>query len=83
MEGKILKTLNYSITISSARAFLVRFLKAAHANERIMQLSCFILDGTLQSYNLLNYLPSQLAAAEVFIAQCTVGCNSWSLTLSK
>jgi cyclin B len=83
MEERILKTLKYSITIPSAKAFLVRFLKAAHADECIMQLSCFILECTLQSYNLLHYLPSQLAAAAVFIVRCTVGRNSWSSTLSK
>eukprot|EP00980_Cylindrotheca_fusiformis_P007276 scaffold1525_cov142-Cylindrotheca_fusiformis.AAC.76 len=83
MEEKILKTLNYNITIPSAHAFLVRFLKAAHADKRIVQLSCYILDGTLQSYNLLHYLPSQLAAAAVYIARRTVGRNSWSPTLLK
>jgi len=83
MEETILKTLEYNITIPSAHAFLVRFLKAAHADKRIVQLSCFILDGTLQSYNLLHFLPSQLAAAAVFIARRTVGRNSWSPTLLK
>jgi G2/mitotic-specific cyclin-B, other len=83
MEEKILKTLEYKITIPSAHAFLVRYLKAAHADKRIVQLSCYILDGTLQSYNLLHYLPSQLAAASVFIARRTVGRNSWSPTLLK
>lgn len=83
MEEQILKTLEYNITIPSAHAFLVRFLKAAHADKRIVQLSCYILDGTLQSYNLLHYLPSQLAAAAVFIARRTVGRNSWSPTLLR
>uniref|UniRef100_A0A7S4AAP4 Cyclin N-terminal domain-containing protein n=1 Tax=Pseudo-nitzschia australis TaxID=44445 RepID=A0A7S4AAP4_9STRA len=83
MEEQILKTLEYNITIPSAHAFLVRYLKAAHADKRIVQLSCFILDGTLQSYNLLHYLPSQLAAAAVFIARRTVGRNSWSPTLLR
>lgn len=83
MEEQILKTLEYNITIPSAHAFLVRYLKAAHADKRIVQLSCYILDGTLQSYNLLHYLPSQLAAAAVFIARRTVGRNSWSPTLLR
>jgi len=81
MEEVILKTLEYQITIPSAHAFLVRYLKAAHADKKIVQLSCYILDGTLQSYNLLHYLPSQLAAAAVFIARRVVGRNSWSPTL--
>lgn len=83
MEEVILKRLEYQITIPSAHAFLVRYLKAAHADKKIVQLSCFILDGTLQSYNMLHYLPSQLAAAAVFIARRTVGRNAWSPTLLR
>jgi len=83
MEEIVLKSLEYRITIPSAHAFLVRYLKAAHADKNIVQLSCYILDGTLHSYNLLHYLPSQLAAAAVMIARRTVGRNSWSPTLLK
>jgi cyclin B len=83
MEEIILKKLQYQITIPSAHAFLVRYLKAAHADKKIVQLSCYILDGTLQSYNMLHYLPSQLAAASIYIARRTVGRNSWSPTLLK
>lgn len=83
MEETILKQLEYKITIPSAHAFLVRYLKAAHADRKIVQLSCYILDGTLQSYGLLHYLPSQLAAAAVLIARKTVGRNAWSPTLLR
>lgn len=83
MEEEILKSLNYEVTIPSAHAFVVRYLKAGHADKGIVQLSCYILDGTLQSYNLLHYLPSQLAAAAVFIARRTVGRNAWSPTLLR
>lgn len=82
-EELVLKALEYQITIPSAHAFLVRYLKAAHADKKIVQLSCFILDGTLVSYNLLHYMPSQLAAASVFIARRCIGRNSWSPTLLK
>ena len=83
MEEKILKRLDYRITIPSAHAFLVRYLKAAKADARIVQLSCFILDGTLLNYGLLRYLPSQLAAAAVMIARRAVGRRNWSPTLDK
>lgn len=83
MEEDILKTLDYKVTIPSAHTFLVRYLKAAHADKKTVQLTCFVLDGTLCSYNLLHYLPSQLAAAAVLIARHTVGRNPWSPTLLK
>jgi len=83
MEEIVLKSLEYRITVPSAHTFFVRFLKAAHADQEILQISCYILDGTLQAYSLLNYLPSQLAAAAIFIARRTVGRNPWSPTLLK
>lgn len=83
MEEAILKTLEYKITIPSAHAFLVRYLKAAKADAKIVHLSCYILDGTLLNYGLLRYLPSQLAAASVLIARRTVGRRNWSPTLDR
>jgi len=83
MEEIILKTLDYKVTIHSAHAFLVRYLKAADANWEIEQFSYYILDGTLQSYDLLHYLPSQLAAAVVLIARRCAGQKYWSPTLLK
>jgi cyclin B len=73
MEHDILETLKFKATVQTAYAFLVRFLKAGNADEKIVQLSCYILDGTLQSYKLNQCLPSQLAAAAIFIARCTAG----------
>ena len=83
MEEQILKTLEYKITMPSAHTFLVRYLKAAHADKEMAQLACYILDGTLQSYNLLHFLPSKLAGAAVFLARHACGRNPWSPTLLK
>ena len=49
----------------------------------MIQISSYILEGTLQSYNLLQFLPSQLAAASLLIARHTVGPKWWILTLLK
>ena len=91
MEEDILKTLDYRVTIPSAHAFLLRYLKAADINpskvptgslaKKVIQISCFLLDSSLSSYYLLSFLPSQLAAAAIFVARKTVGKNAWSRTL--
>ena len=46
----ILKTLGYQITVSSAHAFLVRYLKAGHADKKIVQLWCYFMDETIHSF---------------------------------
>ena len=46
-----------------------------------MQLSFYILDGTLLNYDLQRYLPSELAADALMNARKTVGMNAWSPTM--
>jgi len=83
-ETTILQALEYRITTPSPHTFLVRYLKAGHADKRMVQISCYILDETLLSYGLqIQYLPSQLAAAAVFIARRMVNRCPWSPTLLK
>jgi cyclin B len=83
-EAKILKKLEHRITVPTAHPFLARFLKAAHADKRIVYMSFYLSDGALHSYKLMSqYLPSQIAAAAVFIARRTIGRHSWSPTLLK
>jgi len=83
MEVSILRTLKYNMTVPSAHVFLVRYLKAGHTSRRIAQYSSYILDSTLQHYGLLEYLPSQLAAAAVMIARAKEKRHYWSPTLLK
>ena len=81
MEETVLKALSYKVTIASSHAFLVRYLKAAHADKKMVQHACYFLEGTLQSYHRMRYLPSELAAASVMLARRCVNRHSWSPTL--
>ena len=83
MEGRILRALDYSIFAPTASTFLLRFLKAGHADKDLQRASFFILDSAILSSYLLRYLPSQLAAACVFLARRKSRRNSWSPTLLK
>lgn len=83
MEVNILRALEYKITIPSAHCFLVRYLKAAHGNKRIVHLSSYILDNTLLNYELLEFKPSELASAAVMIARKECERHNWSPTLLR
>jgi hypothetical protein len=84
METSILGALNYRINVPCAHAFLVRYLRAVDATTDVVNLSHYVLDGTLQSYYLLNFLPSQLAAAAVYISRKTDGeDDAWCPTLVR
>ena len=79
MERAVLTELDFKIYGPTAHPFLVRFLRAANADTRTTQLASFLLDGTLQNFQLLRYRPSQLAAAAVMIARRT----NWALLMGK
>ena len=84
METSILGALNYQINVPCTHAFLVRYLRAVNVTTDVVNLSHYVLSGTLQSYYLLHFLPSQLAAAAVYIARKTVGeGDAWCPTLVR
>ena len=68
-ETKILKALNYQISKPTSHVFLIRYLRAAHADKRATQIASYLMEGALLSFDLLKYKPSQLAAASVFLAR--------------
>lgn len=83
METTILCALGFKISVPTALTFLVRYLKAGHADESIALHACYVLEGTLLNYSLLQYLPSQIAAASTLIARHATHRNPWSPTLLK
>lgn len=78
MERDILQALEFQIVVPTSHDFLSKYLAGSNADERTRQLSFYILDSTLLSYDLtIEYLPSQLAAAAFLIAERTVSQHSW------
>ncbi|CAB9507962.1 B-type cyclin [Seminavis robusta] len=80
MEVVILKTLEYRVSAPTSLNFLERFLKASKADSEMKSVACYMLDGTLLSYELLQYRPSELAAAAVFIARSN-NTSTWNRTM--
>lgn len=83
MEAKILKVLEFNVTIASTHCFLVRYLKAAHADRRMVWLACFITERAVHDYSMLQHKPSMIAACAVYLARKNLQRNPWSPTLLK
>jgi cyclin B len=83
MECEIILRLNHELTVPTIHSFLCRYLKAAHADRTMVQLSCFITERSLQEYSMVKYLPSVIAASAVFIARKSLKRHPWSPTLVK
>lgn len=83
MESDIVKTLEYNLTVPTIHSFLCRYLKAAHADRTMVQLSCYIAERSVQEYSMVKFLPSKVAATAVLLARKSLGRHPWSPTLVK
>mmetsp|Transcript_17541 Transcript_17541/g.22878 ORF Transcript_17541/g.22878 Transcript_17541/m.22878 type:complete len:305 (-) Transcript_17541:465-1379(-) len=81
MEEMMVKALQYNMTISSIHCFLMRYLKAGHADRRMVWLASYSAERMLQEYDMLQHKPSLIAASAVYIARKNLGRNPWSPTL--
>ena len=72
MEEKILKALNYQISIPTIYKFFIRYLNAGHTNKKLIFLSSYMLEKSLLGYGMIKYKPSQLATAAVLVGRHAV-----------
>ena len=83
METEIVNALHYQFTVPTTHTFLCRYLKAAHADRTMVQLSCYLAERSLQEYSCVMFLPSIIAATAVHIARKSLKRHPWSPTLLK
>lgn len=57
--------------------------QAAHADKKIVQLSCYVAERMLQEVTMLDYLPSVVACCAIYVARKNMGRTCWSPTLEK
>ncbi len=61
----------------------IRLCQAAHADKKIVQLSCYVAERMLQEVTMLDYLPSVVACCAIYVARKNMGRTCWSPTLEK
>lgn len=88
MERRVLNHLHFELTGPTTKSFLRRFVRAAQAGQKgptlqLEFLGNYLAELTLLEYNLLNFLPSMVAAASVFVAKVTLSptFKPWNSTL--
>ncbi|CAB1098473.1 unnamed protein product [Ectocarpus sp. CCAP 1310/34] len=83
MESTMASALQFRLTVPTIYCFLLRYLKAAHADKKIVQLSCYVAERMLQEVSMLDYLPSVVACCAIYVARKNMGRTCWSPTLEK
>ena len=82
VERVILKALEFDFSYPSPIVFLRRYSKAATADTLAHTLAKYISELSVTSYEMLEFLPSEIAAASVYMARKMLKLSpSWTLTL--
>ncbi|KAL7165278.1 hypothetical protein ACSBR2_041047 [Camellia fascicularis] len=81
-EKRILGELEWSLTVPTPYVFLVRFIKAAVADQHMENMVYFLAELGIMNYATIIYCPSMLAASAVYTARCTLNQSpAWNDTL--
>lgn len=83
MEGRILSTLQFQLTITSSLRFLERYSKLVHLDQKSFHFCRYLLELALVEYKILKYLPSQLACAAIYLYNRLNKREGWSDVLAK
>uniref|UniRef100_A0A7S0S2Q9 Cyclin N-terminal domain-containing protein n=1 Tax=Chlamydomonas leiostraca TaxID=1034604 RepID=A0A7S0S2Q9_9CHLO len=82
MEAVILGTLGFEVTVPTVKAFLRCLLKGCGANKNLHYLSNYLAELSLLDHTMMRYLPSEIAAAAVYLANLMLGKHQpWDNTL--
>lgn len=81
MEMSLLRILDFDLGIPSSYRFLRRYAKCAKADMELLTLGRYILELSLQEYELIDYLESEMAAASLFLAMKMKSCKRWGNTM--
>jgi len=69
MEYQMLTVLNFNITAPSSFRFLERIVKLwEHTDDRVFNLSRYLIELSLVEYRMLKHHPSMLASAALFLS---------------
>lgn len=77
MEGKIVNSLKFKLTVPTARFFFERFGRTSRLTDKGMSLGYFVLDSMLTDFKVMRHVPSLLAMAAVFIACRVESREGW------
>ncbi|EGC38029.1 hypothetical protein DICPUDRAFT_53545 [Dictyostelium purpureum] len=83
MERQILSTLQFHMSVTTPLHFLRRFSKAAGSDSRTHSLSKYLSELAMVEYKMVQYLPSMIAAASIYVARRMTMKSGpyWNVTL--
>jgi len=82
MESIMLNTLKFNLTVPTPYRFTQRYLRVLNADPNLTNITLFLEELTVQEYKFLQYLPSIVAAAALYLAlHCSM--SGWTTQLVR
>lgn len=81
MEGKIISCLNFNLTTPSAYRFLERYSRLAGFDDKLFNLSRYLIELALTEYKMIKYVPSNLASSAIYLVNKIHKREGWPETL--
>ncbi|KAG2498047.1 hypothetical protein HYH03_003808 [Edaphochlamys debaryana] len=81
MEEEVLKKLKYELTVPTAKTFLRRLLQVCNPDDQLHFVSNYLTEISLMEASMLTFLPSEIAAASVYLANLILAREPWSPNL--
>lgn len=78
MEGKILSSLNFKLTHTSALRFLERYMLVAQLDERAANLARYLVELSLVEFRMQKHAHSNLACAAIYLVNKLNRREAWS-----
>ncbi|KAE8668652.1 putative cyclin-B3-1 [Hibiscus syriacus] len=91
MEKLVLKSLKFRLNVPTPYVFMLRFIKAAQSDTKVMDvwfqfehLAFYLIELCLVEYEALKLKPSLLCASAIYLARCTLQMSPyWTPLLCK
>lgn len=81
-ERYVLTALNYDLSYPNPMNFLRRISKADDYDIQTRTLAKYLMEVSLLDHRFMNYLPSRIAAASMYMARKILDRGEWNATLS-
>lgn len=83
MERIMLDSLEFQITTPTPLTFATKYLKMCRADQRTKNMAMYLCDLSLLELDMLKWLPSNIAAAAVCLANMVNNNEPWPLDLER
>ena len=83
MEGKILRALNFNITVNSSYLFLERYAQLLNVHKKCYFMARYLIELALVEYGMLKYSYRNIAASALYLSCKIMKITPWNQNMER